>query len=521
MTKQPNFLFIITDQHRADYLGCAGHPVLKTPNIDAIAARGTRFENFHVASPVCMPNRASLLTGRYTSTHGLRHNGCDLSYDASTFVEALRLSGYRTAAIGKSHVQPMTGIPAQPRVDPASLGPLKEAWKIDSGDYDNEDPSRYAGPDYYEFPLPYYGYEHVDMVTGHGDECNGHYLQWLRKQRPDADALRDHRNQLPHDYVCPQAIRTRVPEELYPTSFIRDRALDWLEGARGGDAPFFAFVSFPDPHHPFTPPGKYWGMYDPADFAVPPDFQSVRDPIPPLRFLHGQWTSGKRFDKAQEAFCVDAREIREAMALTCGMIAMIDDAVGAIVAKLKDIGRYDDTVVVFNADHGDYLGDSSLLLKGAIMRRSINNVPFIWSDPADRSARVSNALASTVDLAPTILARAGVKPYFGIQGRSLLDNVKGSPESRDGLLIEYEDTQARMGFARAAVVRTLQTRTHRLTIYRGETWGELYDLASDPGELDNKWDDPAHAAVKARMIDALMREMLDTVDQSPRARRRA
>ena len=468
-----------------------------------------------------MPNRASLLTGRYTSTHGLRHNGCDLSYDASTFVEALRLSGYRTAAVGKSHVQPMTGIPSQPRVDPASLGPLKEAWRIDNSDYDNEDPSRYLGDEYYKFDLPYYGYEHVDMVTWHGDLCDGHYRQWARKMSPDAESWRDRKNQLPHDYICPQAVRTPVPEQFYPTSFIRDREIDWLESVRGDEKPFFNFVSFPDPHHPFTPPGKYWDMYKPGEFATPPGYGEHRNPTPPMRFLHDQWTSGKRFAEAQEAFMANEREIREAMALTCGMIAMIDDAVGAIIAKLKAIGRYEDTVIVFNADHGDYLGDCSMLLKGAIMRRSINNVPFIWSDPADRTSRSSAALASTVDLAPSILARAGVKPYFGIQGKSLLGNLDGSAALREKLLVEYEDTQPRMGFSRAAVVRTLQTREHRVTIYKGEDWGELYDLQSDPQELNNRWDDAAYAGVKARMTDALMREMLDNVDQSPRARRRA
>ena len=521
MSKQPNFLFIITDQHRADYLGCAGHPVLKTPHIDAIAAAGTRFTNFNVATPVCMPNRASLLTGRYPSTHGLRHNGCDLSYDATTFVETLRVSGYRTAAIGKSHLQQMTGIPAEPRVDPNALGPIKEAWKDDDGFYDNEDPARYESDEYYQFKLPYYGYEHVDMVTWHGDLCSGHYLQWLRRQSPMADAWRDRKNQLPHDYICPQAIRTPMPEEFYPTSFIRERAIDWIEGAKGDDRPFFTFVSFPDPHHPFTPPGKYWDMYDPADFSTPPSYEDVTRPTPPMRWLHDQWKAGKRMDKAQEAFMVNEREIREAMALSCGMIAMIDDAVGAIIDRLKATGRHDDTVIIFNADHGDYLGDCSLLLKSAIMRKSINNVPFIWSDPASRQSRVSGALASTIDLAPTILARAGVKPYFGIQGKSLLGAMDGSSALREHLIVEHEDTQTRMSFKKPAIARTLLSEGHRLTIYAGESWGELYDLARDPDELNNRWDDAEYADIRARLTETLMREMLETVDKSPRGRMRA
>jgi arylsulfatase A-like enzyme len=113
MGRRPNFLFFMTDQHRADYLGCMGHKVLRTPNIDRIAEKGTLFRRFYVATAQCMPNRASLLTGRFPSAHGLRHNGCHLSYHAATFVDVLR-EGVWTIHVGKSHVQPMTNSPPQP-----------------------------------------------------------------------------------------------------------------------------------------------------------------------------------------------------------------------------------------------------------------------------------------------------------------------------------------------------------------------------------------------------------------------
>jgi arylsulfatase A-like enzyme len=100
MRERPNFILFITDQHRADFLGCYGHPVLRTPHIDSIAANGTMFRRFYVASPVCMPNRASLMTGRMPSAHGVRSNGIPLSMQAVTFVELLRDAGYRTALIG-------------------------------------------------------------------------------------------------------------------------------------------------------------------------------------------------------------------------------------------------------------------------------------------------------------------------------------------------------------------------------------------------------------------------------------
>jgi arylsulfatase A-like enzyme len=519
--KRPNFLFIITDQHRADYLGCAGHPIVKTPHIDSIAARGVRFDNFHVATPVCMPNRASLLTGRFPSAHGLRYNGCDLSYRAATFTQVLREGGYRTAAIGKSHVQPMTQFPAEPRIDPAALGLIQEAWTDDSGDYDNETPERYRGVEAYKFKLPYYGYDHVDMVTGHGHNCDGHYAQWLRERLPNANEFRDPSNQIPHDYACPQAIRTRIPEDLYPTSFIRDKAIEFLGSVAGNDQPFFAFVSFPDPHHPFTPPGKYWDMYDPGDFKAPPPYEAHRNPIPPLQWLHKNWQAGKRVAGGQEAFMAGEKEIREAMALSCGMITMIDDAIGNILTALEQSGRADDTIIVFTSDHGDYLGDFNLLLKGGIMLPSINKVAFIWADPKAKAGAVSHALSSTVDIAPSIIERAGLRPYFGIQGKSLVGNFDGSDTLRDALVVEHQDNMTRMGFTTPCMVRTLLTDRYRLTVYKGEAWGELYDHAVDPQETHNLWDDLAHHDVRAALTEQLVQEMMELVDQSPRARRRA
>ena len=175
--EKPNFLYIMCDQLRADWLGCYGHKVVKTPNIDALAATGTRFDKFYVASPICMPNRASFMTGRFPSVNGLRWNGCSLPQRANTFVDVLRKAGYNTASIGKSHLQPFTEVEAEKRGLDGDNMPIQEAWEPDNGRYDLEQPSQYRSSDRFEFPLPYYGFNHVDMVTGHGDRAGGHYLQ--------------------------------------------------------------------------------------------------------------------------------------------------------------------------------------------------------------------------------------------------------------------------------------------------------------------------------------------------------
>ncbi|MGX9355807.1 sulfatase family protein [Roseobacteraceae bacterium S113] len=512
MSKRPNFLFFITDQQRADWLGCYGHPVLNTPNIDSIAARGTRFDNFHAASPVCMPNRASLLTGRYPSLHGLRYNGCALPETANTFVDVLAAAGYNTAAIGKSHLQPFTG---QPPMGRDADNAAHEAWHITRPGAYAEEPPHFEGTGRTPFKTPYYGYSHVDMVTSHGDRCGGHYGQWFRETAPDWKTLHDPANELEHDYTCPQAYRTPVPEELYPTAYIRDRAIAYLTARQGDETPFFAFVSFPDPHHPFNPPGKYWDMYSPDDFEVSLPFDAHKNPPPPMRWLHDNWQNGGAQTTPQTAMMLDETHIKQAMALTAGMVSCIDDAVGAVLAALEDAGLRDDTVICYNSDHGDYMGDFNMLLKGALPCRSITRVPFIWSDPDAPVSRTSDALCSTVDLAATILERAGLETFNGNQGHSFLGATRGGEGPREETLIEYNDGGKRLGFDRPARVRALVTPEWRYTIYAGEDWGELYDLRNDPGETHNLWDSAAHKDIRAHFSERMAQHLIAQMDESP------
>ena len=517
-TKRPCFLVIMTDQQRADWLGCAGHPVLRTPHLDALAAEGTRFDNFHVASPICMPNRATFMTGRYPSVHGLRYNGCRLSASANTFVEVLGLSGYRTAAIGKNHLQPFSDLPPK-WVDDGETGPVAEAWKPDTRDYGQESPDRYRDAGRYDIELPFYGFQHVDMVTGHGDRCGGHYGQWFRETAGDWRALHDPTHQLAHDYGCPQAYRTPVPEDLYSTAYVRDRTIDYLEARADDAAPFFLFVSFPDPHHPFNPPGRYWDLYSPDQFEVRLPYSAHRNPTPPLRWMYDNWRGAGGQFSPQTATMLDEGHLREAMALTAGMIACIDDAVGEIMAGLKRSGRYQETVICFTADHGDYLGDFNMLLKGAMPFRSITRVPFLWSDPSDRTGRTSDLLVSTVDLAPTILARAGIAPYHGMQGRDILPALADKGDMREDLLIEYNDGMARLGFEAPARVRALVSRRWRYTVYLEQSWGELYDLENDPDETHNLWNSATHAPVRANLAERLNHHLIAQMDESPRSTR--
>src|SRR5262245_24302642 len=235
MRKRPNFILFITDQHRADFLGCYGHPVLKTPHIDSIAAAGTAFDRFHVASPVCMPNRASLMTGRMPSLPGVRRNGIPLSTGAVTFVELLRDAGYRTALIGKSHLQNFGSAPPLVKRPPPRAGyrepspELTQAVRNDLGApvYQQETPEYWTARDA-RVRTPFYGFDHVSLVRAHGDKPGGDYDRWLAERNPAARALLGPENSLPHHYTVPQAWRTAVPPELYATAFIGDRAEAYL-----------------------------------------------------------------------------------------------------------------------------------------------------------------------------------------------------------------------------------------------------------------------------------------------------
>ena len=518
MADQPNYVIIVTDQHCADWLGCVGHPVVKTPNIDKLAEKGTRFTDFHVASPVCMPNRASILTGRYPSVHGLKYNGCALSKNARTFVEALRDNGYQTAAIGKSHVQPFTGIDSKRLSDPNSLE--QEAWKSDFDGLDIECPNYYEPDERLEIELPYYGYDYVDMVTDHGDAAGGHYFQWYRGQDDNWEKTREHEEQLPHDYSVPQAKRTKIPVELYPTKYIENSACDWLRDTRSEESPFFMWVSFPDPHHPYNPPGKYWDMYHPDQFDVPVPFKDFINPPPPLKFAHERLAMGEQPPTDQEAFAATDQQVKEAMALTAGMITMIDDAVGQIIDTLEKEGLSENTIVVFTSDHGDYLGDGNLLLKGPWMRQSTHQVPFIWSDPVRKMPAESGIIGSSLDIGPTILARSGVSLYFGMQGRNILADV-AADRGREDLLIEFNDNVARLGFSKAARSRTLYSKSARITVYAQEGWGELYDLKQDPKQLRNLWNDANSVLLKCDMLSRLAEQVTLAMDESPRSLKRA
>ncbi len=520
MPERPNFILFVTDQQRADFLGCYGHPVLKTPNIDSLAENGMAFDRFYVASPVCMPNRASLMTCRMPSSHGVRCNGIPLDTCNVTFVELLRDLGYDTALIGKSHLLHFTGKPPlveTPKTRPGYLrasDDLREARKSDlaADKYVSESPEFWLEENA-AVPTPFYGFDHVELVTGHGDGVGGDYRRWLKTNAPHVLDQIGVNNQLPHDYCCPQAVRTAVPEEFYSTRYIANRASAWLAGRPSSEKPFFLMVSWPDPHHPFNPPGKYWDMYRPEDMKLPAAFSRSgwEAPVHVLAAERTRSEGNAALDGMSTVAC-SAREAQEARALTCGMIAMIDEALGQVLKTARSESQLDGTVVAFTSDHGDHLGDHRLLFKGAEQYEQITRVPFIWCDPDGERGTRASGIGQTIDIGATILERAKIEPASGMQGLPL-PVVSG--EGRDIAFIQYDTQRIDPAFGPQPRVHTARDSKWRLSVYHDSRFGELYDMENDPEELDNLWDVKAYSATKARMMEKLVRLELDAVDRMP------
>ncbi|MFD0668792.1 sulfatase family protein [Ramlibacter sp. MAHUQ-53] len=523
--RAPNFLVFLTDQHRADHLGCYGNRIVRTPRIDALAAAGSRFDRTYVANPVCMPNRAAILTGRMPSVNGARGNGTPLPLDAVTFADVLSEFGYRTALVGKAHFQNMEDVP--PALPPAPPSQLRvsarhpEARRIDLADpaYRQELRSSWDDPAH-RLRLPYYGFQDVVLCNHHADECFGDYLRWLAAEHPGVAGRigRAHGRPDPR-FVAPQAWHTRLDEFQYPTHYVAEQAMGWLQrhARDSADQPFAMVCSFPDPHHPWTPPGRYWDMYDPDTIEVPGTAVSPAASARHVEWLRQERASGRARLDSPRMFAANEREIREIIALTYGMITNIDDRIGRVLDTLRDLGLDRDTVVVFTSDHGDLMGDHGIMLKGPLHYQGLVRVPFIWKEPQGGAPEVRADLASSMDLGPTILRRAGIAPPNGVQGVALFDEAgKALASGRSGVLIEEAQQRAYVGFETPVQVRTLVTQRHRLSLYHEGDWGELYDLVDDPLEQHNLWDAPEARALRQSLVEELARTLVHHADRCPR-----
>ncbi|MGH2542334.1 MAG: sulfatase family protein, partial [Ardenticatenaceae bacterium] len=429
MQARPNILFICTDQQRYDALGCYGNESIMTPAIDQLATEGVLFERCYVQSPICAPSRASLLTGRYPSAHGLWANGVALPPHEQLFTRALADAGYDCGLIGKLHLAAAFGGRREPRPDDGF-----RFW-------------RWAHDPYHGAP-------------------ENQYHRWLEARYPELYAAA----RSPASDVRFETL----PADAHYSHWVAEETIEFLSSARDPAKPFFLMVNFFDPHHPFGAPPEYVRLYDPARLPRPISAPGELASKPPILAEASRESYGG-YEPGFTSY--SAEEIQEIVAAYYAMMTLIDDEVRRILATVQELGLREETLVVFTSDHGDFMGDHQLLLKGALHYRGLVRVPFIWRDPnVDAQGLVNRGLCGTLDIANTVLARAELQGHNGMQGANLLQAVNGGATGHDSLVIEEHQRRGYMGFKNNFRARTLITEDVRLTLYEGADWGEMYDL---------------------------------------------
>ncbi len=508
--RRRNILFITTDQQRFDALGVNGGKVARTPVIDAVARGGLSFHRAHVQNVVCMPSRSTMLTGQHPLTHGVVANGVALPDDAPSVARHLRReAGYRTALIGKAHFEP-------------HLDPLL-AW------FENRCAAEgWTGP--------WRGFEHVELAT-HGPMGGHHYAAWLWQRRPDlvggfGGVLTGAGG---GETGAPEVKHNPIPREFYHTDWIASRTVAWLRSLPA-DEPWFCWMSFPDPHHPFDPPleevEKRPGHRDvPLPDGHPGSPDAAREilrrrPRHWLDWYEGRFRNPEGGPVSFVPSRLEERQIREINAMIHVENELIDEACGSVLEFLAKAGRLDDTDVFFTSDHGELQGDYGLVFKGPYHVDSLLRVPLVWKPAA--CARVDPAVipepVGHVDLAPTFCAVAGVSTPDWMQGSALPTAPGGDRDAvittfdsqfapvgmhlrtlwKDGLLCtEYLPSTTRIG-GDWPLYWALWSAGTRVPKYDG-TEGELYDGNEDPLQRDNLWDDPA----RRRRREELREELRD------------
>jgi arylsulfatase A-like enzyme len=500
-----NVLLITTDQQRADTIGAYGNPVCQTPNLDRLAAQGTRFGAARTQNPFCQPARATILTGMYPSTHGVTSNGIDLPEATAADSVATKFAdaGWKTAFFGKAHF--------------ASTYPYVPTGKLESVEGSAAMPDGWTGP--------YFGFDYAQLILfghmmrmaplmGQWNWCFGpapfglHYGRWLYRDGPDRgnERLRlmtPEAAGVPWDHT--QTWKSVLPEEDHPTTWVADRAVEWLSTVEG---PFFSWVSFTDPHHPMDPPAPWCDMYSASDVVeVLPEVRA--DEFATKPGIHQGWANGGRGTPFEWANPGGAKLTREELATMIagyyGMVSQLDHNVGRVLDALDARGLADDTLVIATTDHGEYLGDHQMIFKGPLPYEGLLRVPLIVRGPGFEAGAVVDDPVGTIDLAPTALTAAGLPVPATMEGAPLLDGP------REHVLTEDDfDIVLRMP------TRTLSGRRYKITRYEdADGVGELYDLQEDPGEFVNRWDDPDFAPLRSDLLATLDHVMNHEVKQLP------
>ncbi|KNG93609.1 sulfatase-like hydrolase/transferase [Pseudaestuariivita atlantica] len=488
-----NILFIMYDQLRWDYLSCAGHPHLQTPHFDRVAKMGVRFTNAYIQSPICGASRMSTYTGRYVSSHGAAWNNVPLRVGEPTMGDHLREAGMECWLIGKTHMKADAKGMARLGLEPDSVIGARQAecgfdvWVRDDGLWaegkngfydDKRSPyNAYLRDKGYESPNPWHDFANSG-VEEDGQVASG----WM------------------HVNVDKPA---NIREEDSETPWLTSEAIEFIDQT---DGPWCAHVSYIKPHWPYVVPAPYHDMFGPNHVPAANRQEAEKENAHPVynAFMNGP--VGRAFWRE------DARE--KVIPAYMGLIKQCDDQLGRLLDHLEATGRMQDTMIVLTSDHGDYLGDHWMGEKDLFHDCSAK-VPMIIYDPrpeADATRGTTcDALVEQIDLAPTFVEAAGgtVADHI-LEGRSLMPWLRGeTPEEwRDYVISEYD--YSGRPFALDLVEHLRDARLFMIFDGRwkmmhaeGGHRPMLFDLESDPDELNDLARGDAHEAEVARLYGLL------------------
>ncbi|MEM6429462.1 MAG: sulfatase-like hydrolase/transferase [Deinococcota bacterium] len=502
---KPNILLITSDQQHFDTIGKT-NPRIKTPALDRLCDEGTRFNRAYCPNPVCTPSRSSIITGMYPSQHGAWTIGVKLPEDVPTVGEHLSSAGYHTGLIGKAHFQPLASQPGSESLEAQPTLRDLAFWR--------------------DFNGPWYGFDHIELARNHADESHvgQHYAAWLEDH--GLHDWRDYFQPLPGDTAskAPQRLNIgsgywarkdrawQLPADLHYTTWTGERSLAFLDDAKARNEPFMLWTSFHDPHPPYTVSEPWASMYDPECMTpgelVPGEhdtnpwhFAATQEETPDFSTWHTPFQA-----HGCSSHLYPVGELKKDMATYYGMISFMDQQIGRILDKLDALGLADNTIVIFSTDHGHFIGQHGLIAKGPFHYEDMLKLPFIVRWPGQVPAgQTSDALQSLVDLAPTFMQASGQSVPGEMQGVSQLEVWHGKrPQARDHIICENRHNPV------MPHLRTYVDERYKLTVYREESFGELFDLQDDPHELNNLWDVPRCQGVKLELLHKFVQSTLQT-----------
>ncbi len=463
--KSPNILLIMTDQQRYDSLGCYGFEAAHTPNLDRLADDGALFERCYVTNPICTPSRASMFTGKHLPGHGVHRLHNVLPDDEVHFTQRLQDAGYRTALFGKMHTS----------------GRCFEESRRHPTD----------GFDIYEWCL--------EASISLDSPLNG-YARWLRETSPEFyDRLYREGRKLLH-----------IPREHHMTHWAAERMIDYIRGC-DGEQPFFCMMSVFDPHNPYE---DY-----PLEMLDLIDVDKIPDPLIIDGEMAAQPEGIRRENEHSYLGAFDGFSLDDLRKMRVGYhasIALIDLEVGRVLATLRERGLEENTLVIFCSDHGDMLGDHSLLVKGAFFFDPNVRVPMImrWPNAFGGGARVKS-LVGLHDVAATVLAAAGLAPEqvaaSAPDASDLVPLATGDVDRvRDYAVTCHRNSGISDGgvyFDPPIHATMFRDERYKLSVFHGDgdrpTEGTLYDMVADPDERNDLWGDAASRDIRLGLTSRL------------------